>query len=68
MVRINTESQPINKLVKIINMKNIGLDQVIGPDNNESFTPGSIFAEYPYLPGNFIFCFAIRTEMVSAPA
>ena len=22
----------------------------------------------PYLPGNFIFCFAIRTEMVSAPA
>ena len=32
MVRINTESQPINKLVKIINVKNIGLDQVIGPD------------------------------------
>lgn len=32
MVRINTESQPINKLVKIINMKNIGLDRLIGPD------------------------------------
>lgn len=32
MVRINTESQPINKLVKAINMKNIGLDRLIGPD------------------------------------
>lgn len=32
MVCINTESQPINKLVKIINMKNIGLDRLIGPD------------------------------------
>lgn len=34
----------------------------------EAFVHGCIFAEYPYLPGNFIFCFAIRTEMVSAPA
>lgn len=33
MVRINTESQPINKLVKIINMKTIGLDRLIGPDS-----------------------------------
>ena len=32
MVRINTECQPINKLVKTINMKNIGLDRLIGPD------------------------------------
>lgn len=31
MVRINTECQPINKLVKTINMKNIGLDRLIGP-------------------------------------